>query len=328
MEEIFSIVETFREKFYSIVRGVPEGRVTTYGTIADALGDPRAARAVGVMLNKSKDHVGIPCHRVVRSDGSVGGYVEGKQKKIDILESEGLRLEEGKVINFRERLFRDFDTNYPLKRLKRHQVRVSEEVVVGKNNEKIRYVGGLDTSYSRSEAYSVLCVYDIKKDDFTTFSIKSEIKFPYIPTYLSFRELPNYVELVKMSDIEVDVFMVDGNGILHPENIGLASHLGVIIDEPTIGVAKSKLCGRLANDIGNGSNASAIVDKNNNKIGYALLSTDNVSNPIYVSPGHKIGVERSLDIVKKLCSYKIPKPVRKAHIKANELRKRTQVDIS
>ena len=92
----------FSDKVYDIVRKVPRGRVTTYGEVARAIGT-EAYRAVGNALNRAE---GIPCHRVVRSDGSVGGYAHGTKRKTEILRSEGVKIVDGKVVEFNKVLFR------------------------------------------------------------------------------------------------------------------------------------------------------------------------------------------------------------------------------
>ena len=103
--------------------------------------------------------------------------------------------------------------------------------------------------------------------------------------------------------------MFDGNGVLHPYSIGLASHAGVFFDVPSIGVAKRLLYGSVEKNV---------VNIDSKKRGFTFFSSERVKNPIYVSPGHKVSFETSLNIVKHLSHYKIPEPLRKAHILANK----------
>jgi len=98
--------------------------------------------------------------------------------------------------------------------------------------------------------------------------------------------------------------MLDGNGLLHPFGLGLASHVGVILDIPCIGVAKSMLCGKLKNNT---------IQLNNKKIGYVLYSAKRAKKPVYVSPGHKVSFDTSVNIVKHFCTYRLPDPLRHAH---------------
>ena len=125
--------------------------------------------------------------------------------------------------------------------------------------------------------------------------------------YLSFRELPFLKKLVVSLESKPTILMIDGNGLMHPYGFGIASHVGVSFNTPSIGVAKSMLCGKLENNV---------VKMGNKKIGYALFSSKRVRNPIYVSPGHNISFETSLEVVRHLGVYKNPEPLRRAHILA------------
>lgn len=96
----------FANKVYASLRKVPRGRVTTYQELARAVGSPRAARAVGNALNKNPDAPKTPCHRVVQASGQIGGYAHGLNKKIMLLESEGVVVEQGRVKNFSNKLYK------------------------------------------------------------------------------------------------------------------------------------------------------------------------------------------------------------------------------
>ena len=137
--------------------------------------------------------------------------------------------------------------------------------------------------------------------------IHDKILFPYIPTYLSFRESDFIRFLHQKLDLKPDLLMIDGNGILHPLGFGIASHVGVNLDMPSIGVAKSMLCGKLENN-------NVIYD--NKEIGHAYYNSKRVKKPIFISPGHKLNLKNAVSIVKKLCISKIPEPIRRAHILA------------
>ncbi len=91
---------SFYEHSYKILRKVPKGKVTTYKEIAKALGNAHLARAVGLALNRNQTPIKIPCHRVVKSDGSVGGYKLGQNKKIELLKSEGIKIVNRKIQGF------------------------------------------------------------------------------------------------------------------------------------------------------------------------------------------------------------------------------------
>ena len=91
-------ITKFQEKVYAACRKIPRGRVMTYGELAKKIGNPASARAVGNALNKNPFAPKVPCHRVVRSDGTVGGFAQGTKKKIKLLQKEGMKIKDGKII--------------------------------------------------------------------------------------------------------------------------------------------------------------------------------------------------------------------------------------
>lgn len=146
-------------------------------------------------------------------------------------------------------------------------------------------------------------------------------KFPYIPGFLGFREAPVLVEAYNQLSLKPDIIMVDGHGISHPRGLGVASHLGVLLDIPTIGVAKSILVGQpkgpLLQDVGS---MTPLVFKNK-EIGMLIRTKKNCS-PLIISAGHKITLELALKLVfSSLKKYRLPEPTRQAHLTANACRK-------
>ena len=97
---------SLKSEVFSLIKKIPAGKISTYGAVARALGKPLAARAVGNALNKNRDFVKISCHRVVRSDGKIGGYVLGEKEKTEKLRKEGIKIEKGSVINFEKYLYK------------------------------------------------------------------------------------------------------------------------------------------------------------------------------------------------------------------------------
>ncbi len=314
------MVKNFREDFYSLVSQIPSGRVSTYGSLAEALGDKIAARAVGKMLNQNPYAPEVPCHRVVRSNGTLGGYAKGKEKKKELLEKEGIEINDENVENFRDILFSDFESDLPLKELRRIQLNVKEKISLKGVSKNKHRIAGVDVSYSYPDAYAALSLWEDGKE-IEFYTEEYEVKFPYIPTYLAFRELPSLLNILEEVKTEPDIIIVDGNGILHPKGVGLASHLGVETGIPTIGVAKSKLCGTLAESVDQNNRVSE-VRKDGKLIGHAVLEGDRAKNPIYVSPGHHVSHNESIEIVREYCEYKVPEPIRKAHIEAKKRRKK------
>jgi len=146
-----------------------------------------------------------------------------------------------------------------------------------------------------------------------------ETRFPYIPTLLSFREVSPAVAAIKKLKVQPDVFLVDGHGVAHPYRFGLASHLGVVVGKPTIGVAKSLLCGKVGNFKEEGW---APISENNETIG-AVVVTRQGRKPVYVSIGHMISLSRAITLVRQCTrNHRIPEPLRIAHAKATETKRK------
>jgi|JI9StandDraft_1071089.scaffolds.fasta_scaffold16451_3 deoxyribonuclease V len=145
--------------------------------------------------------------------------------------------------------------------------------------------------------------------------------FPYVPGLLGFREVPMLVELYKGLRAPVDLIMVDGHGISHPRGLGVASHLGVLLDVPTIGVAKSILVGVPKNPLGEEAGSMTPLVWKGEEIGM-LIRTKKRCSPLIISSGHKISLKRAIEIVFScLKEYRLPEPTRRAHIAANDYRK-------
>jgi deoxyribonuclease V len=184
---------------------------------------------------------------------------------------------------------------------------------------EVNIVAGFDVAYN-DKAYGACVIYDYNSKDIIEIkTVKSEIALPYIPTYLAFREIPVIEKLLLSIINKPDVLLVDGNGVLHPYKMGIASHVGVKLNIPTIGCAKSKLCGEIKGNL-NKTGDHAKVEFENNTLGFAYLSSPRSKKPIYISPGHKVSFKMSFKVIKKLCNYKIPEPLRLAHTAATESR--------
>jgi deoxyribonuclease V len=136
---------------------------------------------------------------------------------------------------------------------------------------------------------------------------------PYIPGLLSFREIPCILEAWSKLENEPDLILCDGQGIAHPRGLGLASHLGLVLDLPSIGCAKSHLFGKFREPGVLRGDKAPLRGKNGETIGYVLRTRERIK-PIFVSPGHLVGVEEAAAIT-LACSpkYKIPEPLRYAH---------------
>jgi deoxyribonuclease V len=139
------------------------------------------------------------------------------------------------------------------------------------------------------------------------------LRFPYIPGLLSFREVPSILAGFEKLQHMPDLLMVDGQGIAHPRRIGIASHLGVLLDLPSIGCAKSRLTGHLSGTLGEEAGSRVPLVAGRETICMALR-TKVRSNPMFISLGHRISLETAVDYVLKCCrGYRLPEPTRQAH---------------
>jgi deoxyribonuclease V len=196
--------------------------------------------------------------------------------------------------------------------------------------EKVRYVAGVDVSFPGGRTtrnhypapgIAAVTVFDLRDGEVVEKAyVRGEVRMPYIPGLLSFRECPLALEALEKIRGQVDVIMVDGQGIAHPRRFGIASHLGLLLGRKTIGCAKSILVGEVEGDLGAEQGAWAnLVDKGE-VVGAAVRTCAGVK-PVYVSPGHLTDVRSSVELVKRMSGrYRLPEPVRQAHILATRMR--------
>jgi len=173
-------------------------------------------------------------------------------------------------------------------------------------------IGGCDVYYCGKYAYVCVCL--IRISDFSVIEkviIKREVKFPYISGYFCFREGPLLLEALDRLNSKPDCLLVDGNGVLHPRGMGLASFVGIFVRIPTIGCAKSLLLGDYRRPAPLKGGFSYIKLKKK-VVGIALRTKNNVKE-IFVSVGWGVNILRAKDIVLGLSKYRIPEPIRLAH---------------
>ncbi|MHC4456879.1 MAG: endonuclease V [Planctomycetota bacterium] len=213
-----------------------------------------------------------------------------------------------------------------------------------------KLIAGLDCALSKDSqrivaAAVVLRVPDAEKGFWETLEVSDfelietadacqKVTFPYIPGLLSFREAPACIAAVEKLKAEPDVFVIDGQGIAHPRRLGLASHLGLFFDKPTIGCAKSRLIGSFENPPLEKGNFSLLKDEKNIKqqtnhgsqeinhevIG-AVVRTRNNVEPLFVSVGNKCLLKDAVEITLSCATkYRIPEPTRLAHKTVSELK--------
>ena len=212
---------------------------------------------------------------------------------------------------------------FSVKKAHEMQLRLSRKLIFEDTlPEKIDYVAGVDVAYLDGTSVAAVAVLDAGTLSQVEVQVAHvQTRFPYVPTLLSFREIPPAYSAVKKLHTEPDVFLVDGQGFAHPYGLGFASHLGLILDKPTIGVAKSLLCGEVEQD---GEDVWAPLKYKGKVIG-AEVVTKRGTKPVYVSVGHKVSLERATEIVLECTrKYKLPEPTRRAHITAGEEKRKLQ----
>lgn len=201
---------------------------------------------------------------------------------------------------------------------------VSEKAIIKDSFGDIHHIAAVDQAFLDNRIISGILLMD-----FGSLKIKEHaysvlpVNFPYIPTFLSFREGPAIVNAFGKLKTRPDILLIDGAGINHPRGAGLATHIGVALDVPTIGITKKILCGEGYEPSIVGE-ASPLV-YNEKTVGW-LLKSSKKSRPIVVAPGHRVSLVSSLSIVKAcLRGYKLPEPARLAHEYANACKREQRI---
>ena len=188
-------------------------------------------------------------------------------------------------------------------------------IQVGTYIRDMRYIAGADISV----APTTLTVYaGVVVLDYTTLAgverkgVKSTVDFPYIPGLLSFREAPALLQVFAQLDITPDVVVFDGQGLAHPRGLGIASHMGLLLDIPAIGCAKSRLIGRYEEPPPTRGAYTSLYGRNGQVLG-AVLQTKDRTKPVFVSVGHKMELSQALTMLLHCHrGYRIPEPTRLA----------------
>ena len=303
---------------YQAASQIPRGMVSTYGAIARALGDVRAARAVGMILSENPTPIVVPCHRIVYNDGNVGWYSGkgcGKERKESLLAEEGVPIVDGTVVDLPNHLFTDFDIEPLLTQMRLRQEGLSPSVIVEDDFPEPSTFSGLDVAYQGNEAFAVRVDQDAIGGRITGSIFRNgTVRFPYVPTYLTYRELHILAQLIDRERQDI-VYLIDGQGMLHPRRFGIACHLGVCLDIPTIGVAKSLLVGKVEEN-GKGESPILIDGK---MAGFRLSAPEH--KPLYVSVGNRVSLKTAVEIVRKATEDKERDPLRIADRLSKERRK-------
>ncbi len=184
-------------------------------------------------------------------------------------------------------------------------------------------IAGADVSYNRYSSTFYAGVVVVRVADGEVVERRGAVKespFPYVPGLLSFREAPALLEAFARVESRPDAVMCDGQGLAHPRRLGIACHLGLWLDLPTIGCAKSHLAGTFT-DPGPEAGSTSPLRLGGDVVG-EVVRTKARTKPLFVSPGHKIDVAGSTRWVLASCrGYRVPEPTRQAHLYVNELRR-------
>jgi len=183
------------------------------------------------------------------------------------------------------------------------------------------YIAGVDAAFLHDRVIGIACLFkypDIISIEEANAMTKNLL--PYVPGFLSFREGPAIIKALNKLKIKPDVILFDGQGVAHPRGLGIASHIGVLLDIPTIGCAKSRLIGEYKEPRLNKGEWS-YLRHNRKNIGAVLRTKDNV-NPLFISPGNKIDLKNSIKIV-LACTlrYRIPEPLRRADFISKKIKR-------
>lgn len=203
----------------------------------------------------------------------------------------------------------------------RVQKQLRERLVLEWDEREIHTVGGVDIGLGENEARAAIVVLRFPELELIESVIASApLMFPYIPGLLAFREGPAFLAAWEKLEHKPNLLMFDGQGIAHPRGIGIASLMGLWVERPTIGVAKSRLYGRHEEPGAEAGSSVPLNDPYNPKrtIG-AVIRSKVRTKPLYISPGHRIDVEHAVAFVLRcLKGYRLPETTRLAHLAASK----------
>ena len=225
--------------------------------------------------------------------------------------------------------------NIPISEAKAIQDRFRENVMISPLKHSIQFIAGADVSFDRGSNIMHAAIVILFFSDLSVVEkkgISEEVNFPYVPGLLAFREGPPILKVWDKLEQKPDVILFDAHGLAHPRRFGLACHLGVILDIPSIGCAKSVLVGSYSKPGSKAGEFSLMIDKGE-EVGAAVRTKDGVT-PMFVTVGHRVdlpsAIKLTLDCVK---GYRVPEPTRQAHLVVNSIRrgdvlkKDSQIDL-
>ncbi|HIC97492.1 MAG TPA: endonuclease V [Aquificaceae bacterium] len=201
--------------------------------------------------------------------------------------------------------------------LKREQIDCAKRVVREDDFESVETVGGMDITFEKADgtptrAWASFVVIELRTLRVVySLVVEGEVDFPYIPTFLAFRELPLLLRAWEEAKVKPDVYFIDGQGIAHPRGCGIASHFGVKTGEVAVGVAKTRLFGYYT-EPGPKRGSFTYLRHRGSIIG-AVVRTKDGKKPVFVSVGHRISLSTAMDLVLRTSKHRIPEPTRLAH---------------
>jgi len=206
--------------------------------------------------------------------------------------------------------------NFSVKKAHNIQLYLSKRVIHEDHlPRKIRMVGGVDVSYVDNLGFGAVVVLDYDSLELLEAAVATcPVKMPYVPTLLSFREVPPAVAAIRKLKVQPDVFLVDAQGWAHPFRFGFASHLGLALKKPTIGAAKSRLIGEPTEV----AERTLLLDKG--EVVGEVVKTTTEAKPVYVSVGHMVSLVTAVAIVRHCAQNRIPQPLLEAHKLATKTR--------
>jgi len=207
------------------------------------------------------------------------------------------------------------------------QSRLAADIVCRDDFGPVARVAGVDVGFvddgaTTRAAVAVLAFPSLQLE--TSAIARMPTRFPYVPGLLSFREVPAVLAAMEQLDVLPDLLLCDGQGIAHPRRLGIASHLGLLLDIPSIGVAKTRLIGKHG-EVPDERGAWVPLEDGGETVG-AVLRTRRGVKPLYVSPGHRIGLSSAIKwVMACVTRYRLPETTRWAHRLASERPQKTKV---
>lgn len=295
------------ETLRHLLNQVPAGYVTTFGALAQHLGDVQAARWVAEFLRSAPADYG-PVHRVVRKSGELPLGATQRERLL----AEGCPLLSDGRVDLTLAAYSLQSQERPLQILRAWQNRLAESVTLVPPATAPSTLGGIDVSYQgTNEASAAYVSVDLATGQLRwSYQIRRPVTFPYLTGYLTFREAPIVLELIHVvrQQQELDaVILVDGSGRLHPRRAGIAVAIGLLADCVTVGVSKHQLCGRVSSE--QFVKGCAAIVQNGEIVG-AKLDGGSKRRTLFVSPGQGIDLATAVCLTRQAwLSQRLPLPI-------------------